>query len=329
MIRSLAKLALSFAALVLLALLAAAPALAVSKAWVSNAGVDGPSCGAVTAPCATFQRAHNNAAAGGEVGVLTPGDYGLVNVNKSVNLTNDGTGEASILIPTNGGTGVFILAGAGDIVSLRGLVIDGQGIGGSGIDFQSGAALHVQNCVVRNFEGSGTSIGIAFQPSGNTQLFVSDTIVFNNGSNAASAGILIQPTAPGNVRIALDRVHVENNVQGIKVDGTFGTGGSIRVGLRDSAVSGNLGNGVWSFRPIGSGASTVVIVNRTAVVNNAGAGVLADGGGIVLLDDSAVVANGTGASVASGGRLLTYGNNVIDNNVGEDLSPAAIARTTK
>ena len=73
----------------------------------------------------------------------------------------------------------------------------------------------------------------------------------------------------------------------------------------------------------------MVLVDRTAAVNNAGAGVLADGGGVILLSNSTVEYNATGASVVNGGRLFTYQNNVIDNNMGEDLSPAAMVRTTK
>ena len=67
--------------------------------------------------------------------------------------------------------------------------------------------------------------------------------------------------------------------------------------------------------------------NSTAntIANNGGAGVLADGNAILQLSNSTIEYNGTGASVANGGRLFTYQNNVIDNNVGEDLSPAATA----
>src|SRR5262249_53665006 len=97
MINSIIRAAPSLAAFAAIALLHAAPAYAVSKVWVSNAGVDGASCGAVTAPCRTFQKAHDNVPAGGEVGVLTPGDYQASNrlmILKSINITNDGSGEA-------------------------------------------------------------------------------------------------------------------------------------------------------------------------------------------------------------------------------------------
>src|SRR5262249_10555419 len=91
--------ALSLGALAALATLYAAPALAANKVWVSNTGADGASCGDVTAPCATFQRAHTNVDAGGDIGVLTPGDYGPANITKAVNITNDDVGEAAILAP--------------------------------------------------------------------------------------------------------------------------------------------------------------------------------------------------------------------------------------
>src|SRR5262249_40373717 len=89
------------------------------------------------------------------------------------------------------GTAIFINAGAGDIVSLRGLVVDGQGTADGGIVFIQGSALHVQNCVVRNFQSPG--LGIAFNPSGNSQLFLSDTLVYNNGSTPGTGGLTIQP----------------------------------------------------------------------------------------------------------------------------------------
>ena len=75
--------AFAFAAVSALTALYAAPsqAAAPTKVWVANTGVDNASCGAVTAPCATFQQAHDNVAAGGEVGVLNAGDYGTLNIS--------------------------------------------------------------------------------------------------------------------------------------------------------------------------------------------------------------------------------------------------------
>jgi len=201
----------AFAAVSALIALHAAPSQAAppTKVWVANAGVDNASCGAVTAPCATFQQAHDNVAAGGEVGVLTPGDYGgsggtRLTISKSVNITNDGTGEATVLVGASG-TGIAVSAGNGDIVSLRGLVIDGLGVGRSGLQFDTGVALHVQNCVIRNFEANIAAGGIFFTPHGsNQQLFVSDTIIFNNGSSVGG-GIVVQPASGTSTAVCSER----------------------------------------------------------------------------------------------------------------------------
>src|SRR5262249_60722860 len=74
-------------AVALVPLLQAVPARAATKVWVSNAGVDSPTCGALSSPCATFQRAHDNVTSGGDVGVLNPGDYGTVVIARSVSIT--------------------------------------------------------------------------------------------------------------------------------------------------------------------------------------------------------------------------------------------------
>src|SRR5262249_7458750 len=89
--------AVALAGLLAPALLVAPAQAAPSKVWVASTGVNGPACGDTATPCATFQQAHDNVAAGGEIGVLGPGDYGTVSVGKSVDITNDGSGEASVL----------------------------------------------------------------------------------------------------------------------------------------------------------------------------------------------------------------------------------------
>jgi hypothetical protein len=91
----------------------------------------------------------------------------------------------------------------------------------------------------------------------------------------------------------------------------------------------NTSNGLWAFRPSSGGQATVLDVNNAVSTSNGLAGVLADTTGVVLLSNSKLVSNGTGATTANGGRLFTYQNNVIDNNVGADLDPAATTRTLK
>src|SRR5262249_44569544 len=250
------------------------------KSWVANFGNDGNDCSLVH-PCATFQRAHDQTNPGGEIGVLTPGDYGgsgapELPIVKSITVTNDGAGEASILSPDH--LRIANQAGAGDIVSLRGLLIDGQGAAGAGIVFVQGSASHIQKCVIRNFEGVGFD-GIVFAPVGNSQLFVSDTIIFNNGSDG---GVAVTNEKGGSARAVLDRVHLENNTNGLVIRGSFAAGVGPHVIVRDSVISGNAANGILAFTQAGR-ASAFAIVERTTIVNNRQNGILADGPGATLL----------------------------------------------
>src|SRR5262249_11655958 len=190
-----------------------------------------------------------------------------------------------------------------------------------GIAFLTGSALHVQNCVIRNFEGSG-AFAIAFQRAGTgshtSQLFVSDTIIFNNGSNTQSGGVLIQPLLTHRANAVLDRLHLENNVRGLWVDGAQSTGAGAHVVVRDSVMSGNAGDGIIATTVAGH-AAAFLVVERSALVNNAGNGILATGpGATVLLGESTLTDNGAGVSTVNSGQLISYGNNQNNNNVGPE-----------
>src|SRR5215468_10315252 len=113
------------AALVALALNAAPSHAQQARSFVSGLGSDtnAPNC-VRTAPCRTFQVAHDNTLANGEITVLDAGSYGAVTINRSISIINDGVGEAGMLI-SGGATGITINGGAADKVSLRGLTIKG------------------------------------------------------------------------------------------------------------------------------------------------------------------------------------------------------------
>jgi len=315
----------------ILPLLAGAPACAFTKLWVAKSGVDSPSCGAVASPCATFQRAHDNISAGGEIGVLTPGDYGVptnpvtagIFISKSVSITSDTVGEAGILNTSSLSVAVNIDAAASDVVGLRGLVLDGLGAGAKGIQASHLSALHVQNCVIRNFEGSSSPYGIAtLSTSGRIALFVSDTLIYNNGSASNSGGILLGAMG-GSISAVLDRVRLENNVIGLNVLNLGAATDNFRVTVRDTTISGNAGDGIVAST--NGVSSTVVLVERSAAVNNTGSGLHADGAhSLILLGDSIITNNSTGVSRTNGGQLISYGDNRNHNNVGDEGTASAM-----
>src|SRR5262249_106065 len=313
--------ALSFALVTTLAVLHHGPATAVTKVWVANTGSDGNPC-TLASPCATFQRAHDTVAAGGEVGVLNAGDYGGVasprlQIGKSVSIVNDGSGEATILNTDPTDAAVFVLAGVGDIVSLRGLVLDGLGTGLVGLDSNQVHALHVQNCVIRNFEARGTSHRMFMTANSSTQsLFMSDSLVYNNGSGGSSTGLFLSAQGTGSLRAVLNRMRIENNVIGLQAQ-SFSGPGTMRITVRNSTVSGNVSDGIRAA--VGSGAGTGMMGERTTVVNNVGNGLISTGThAVILLSDSTISKNGTGVSTTGGGQLISYGNNRNNNNIGAE-----------
>src|SRR5262249_43353847 len=158
----------------------------------------------------------------------------------------------TILASGSNTSGIFVQASAGSVVGLRGVVIDGQGTGFHGITLIVASAMHIQNCVIRNFEAANAA-GIFVQNStGTIQLFVSDSLVYNNGSNAASSGIHIHANNAFAANAVLDRVHLENNVRGLWVEGGGGgLGSASHVILRDSVVSGNAADGILASSPFG------------------------------------------------------------------------------
>src|SRR5436853_633045 len=75
-------------------------------------------------------------------------------------------------------------SGAGTIVVfLRGLDIFGVNPPSNGVRFISGAALHIEDSVIRQFNAAN-SAGISFAPSGPAELYVSNTVIAENGNGA-------------------------------------------------------------------------------------------------------------------------------------------------
>src|SRR5262249_47290824 len=132
------------------------------------------------APCRTFQKAHDTVAAGGEIDVLDPAGYGSVTVNKSISI--QGHGYAGITA-TSGADAITINAAPSAKVNLRGLLLDGVGIGNDGIHFVSGGSLNIQRSLIRNF-----SYGVVFSTATTSSLFMSDTVVSDNSTIGVSLG---------------------------------------------------------------------------------------------------------------------------------------------
>ncbi len=174
-------------------------AQAAVETWVSGTGSDAGTC-PITAPCRTFAFAHGQTSNNGAINVLSSGNFGPLTITKPISIVADGV--EAVINTGAGGAGIIVQAGASAVVSLRGLTIDLRGTANHGIHFLSGAALHVQDSVIRK-----ANDGIRFTPaSGTSELFVADTAVADSNGR----GISVVPTGSANARVGLDRVRVKN-----------------------------------------------------------------------------------------------------------------------
>jgi hypothetical protein len=231
--------------------------------WVSGTG-SGNAC-TRTSPCAVFSIAQIATEAGGVISVLDPGDYGTIFITKSLTIRAEGV-VGGATFNTSNGYWINVQAGAGDVVTLEGLHLNGIG----GIQLLSGGHLHVVRCVITNSSFFGQA-GISFRPNSASKL--SDTVISNNGSGAGG-GIVINPQSGGTAQVALERVTVNGNAFGVAVDGSSSTGG-INMTIADSMIAGNANDGIVATTSSG-GAPIGVYVKNTKTVNNQLASVRSD-----------------------------------------------------
>ena len=289
----------------------------VNRTFVSGVGDDANPCSR-TAPCKTFSGASNKTNPGGEIDVLDAGGFGSVFIDKS--LTIDGGGSfASINVTGGNFSGITVSAGGDDVVFLRHLSLSSTNFGGpsaaNGIKVVKARAVHVIDCMIKNYAHHG----IDFEPTGKATLFVSDSIIMNNGTGPTDAGILVKGTAFESALATIDHVRVSGNRNGIVArDGS-------RVSISDSVISGNAELGLLAAPD--SAAMAEMNVERSVVtLNKLGiqAGTCAaTGRGIVRISNVSVTNNvseglnhtvGTPTNGCGNGEIISARNNTVLGN---------------
>jgi hypothetical protein len=300
---------------------APAHAQVVARTFVSaTTGVDTNDC-SFSAPCRTFQRAHDATAANGEIVALGTGGYGQVTIKKAISIVNE-EGEASVLVSV--GAGITVAAGDSDAVTLRGLTIKGTGTTTNGVVFVSGKSLSVENCVVRDMGGTGTSgTGILFQPNGTSHLAVMQSLIVNN----AFHGVLIQPTGAGNVTANLDRAAIYNSgFRGLEV--IAGNGGSTATVNAVATDSLAVKNNAAGYTVVSAGPQATLMLVRSLAADSGNEGISAVNANASLrIGQSTLTGNARTWFTVGGGLLQSFGDNYIVGNLdGDPVLPGTIAR---
>src|SRR4051812_33409442 len=144
-------------ALILIALAIPASASAqATRTWVSGVGDDANPCSR-TAPCKTFAGAISKTANGGEINCLDPGGFGGVTIGKSLKIKCQYT-EGGVLV--SGTNAIVVNATATDHVTLRGLDINGIGVGAqtslSGVKVLSARNVDIFDSEIYRFQAGIT-----------------------------------------------------------------------------------------------------------------------------------------------------------------------------
>jgi hypothetical protein len=238
--------------------MASAPANAqATRTWVSGVGDDVNPCSR-TAPCKTFAGAISKTANNGIINCIDPGGFGAVTITKSIQIDCLNT-KAGVLA---GGVNGINVNGAGVLVVLRGLSIEGTGTSSIGVNIVQGAVVHIESCWIRGFQAS-TAQGVRLATTtGNPELYISDSFITDNGVGVSGGGIFVAATG-GTAFVSVSNTRLNNNV--------FGTGNNLnsRMMISNSVIAGNT------------------------------TGIEADGGAVVRIANNDIVNNGTGITGAT------------------------------
>ncbi len=271
-----------------------------TRTWVSGVGDDANPCSR-TAPCKTWAGAISKTAACGEIDALDPGGFGAVTITKSITL--DGTGTfASILASLT--TGIIINAASTDVITIRGISINGACNGIRGMNILQAKTVNIEDCVIFRFANEG----ILVNESNDLALNVRNSVIRDN----AGEGISLS-TSSSTLKAALDNVRLSGNgANGVRV---FAGG---RLVARNCVFSHNGANGIL-VDAVGAGTVAHARVWASDISLNT-QGVAAGKGGnagtsVVEIAQNQIDNNSAfGVNIGTGGTVETFSNNSIRSN---------------
>jgi hypothetical protein len=283
-----------------------------SRTFVSGTGDDANPCSR-TSPCKTFAGAISKTAACGEIDALDSGGFGTVTITKSI--TIDGTGKLAAILASLS-TGIVVNAQSTDVVTLRGISINGLCNGTQGINVLQAKELNIEDCVIFKF-GQIPGNGITVNDSNGCGLKVRNSVIRDNVGD----GINVTASA-GVTNIALDNVRLSGNANGLHA-----RAGS-RVTAHNSVFSNNTANGIFAdASPAGSLVNVFVWTSQISL--NGANGVLAGnarnaGNSAVIISQNQIDRNtANGVAIGAGGLVDTFSDNEILGN-GTDGCPGCL-----
>jgi len=145
-------------------------------------------------------------------------------------------------------------------------------------------------------------------PTGAANLFISDSIIADNGDGITGGGIQLQPGVGGSIKAVLRNVQLHHNPNSaLRIDST---NGAVSLAIENSSIS---GSSLGLNLPGGAQAQNITVTNSLITFNTTG--ISASGAATrVRVGNTTITANGTGVSVGGGAIVNTYNDNRLDGN---------------
>ena len=272
----------------------------------AKSGNDSNACNSVSTPCQTFAGAYAQVVAGGEIIVLESGGYGPVTITGAV--TIDAPAGVTAFIHPPSGDAITVSAGSSDVVTLRGLTLNGGT--GNGITVNSVGTLNVENCFITGFNNSG----INMLSGGRLNVKGTDITACN------LYGVFIANTT-GLVLASIDHCHLDGNSNGFWSNGSSTTTATF-------TTANNNGNEGWVSGGAGSSGAAVLNLEFCTGSDNGYGGVAGgstNAGSVVRYSNCVFANNGLfGVQRVGTGTFETRGNNTITGNPSGNTSGGAI-----
>jgi hypothetical protein len=270
-------------------------------------GNDANDCSFAT-PCRTFSAALNATDSGGHIVPLVSGGYGPLIITKPVSIVAP-DGLFGGINALDGVTGI-VINNPGGSVNLKGITINGIGVGKRGIDVDGTADVSIENVRISNFTGSAVYV----RGTANAKIKIADSVIDKN-----KTGI----EALGNTSLELVRSRLQGNINGLNALATQ-QGILVQAMVVDSVVTGqgsnDPNNGTCVSATPASGALANVYVTRSTI-SNCVFGINGSLGATITVSGSMVTGNFYGffnfmgvAGVGGGAAFNSLGNNHLFNN---------------
>jgi len=286
----------------------AAPAQALrARVFVSKTGADVGTC-SFSAPCQSLDYALSGVEPGGEITILDSGGYNPITITQGVTITVPPGVEAGIAA-ASGVNAITINGTSAATITLRGLTLEGSGVGAHGIFLTSsgGGTLNIIDTVVKDFNNSG----IAIQPGGSSNFAL--TILNSTSLNNGGDGFRIAPTgSSAQILVSIDQTTANgNDGNGFNFETGSNNAGDVIFGqIIRSQASTNKNAGINGSGYEAPNAIELVIAGCYGTNNLYGVNV--NIGGAYHLSSSTFLGNNTDLNIGSATTFYSFGNNAMD-----------------